>query len=145
MKKILNIVVTGGPCGGKTTILDELTALLRSYGYTVYIVNEAATELINSGIKPYGDFKIALRDFQSLLLDTQLGNEYIRKIAAEVCPNPKIEAMIDSGPLSGINVFAPRLLFGNAPAYITIIKNAPVRPPPAITGIIHSFTMEGYG
>ena len=70
-KKILNIVITGGPCDGKTTALDELTKLLRSYGYTVYLVNETATELITDGIRPFGDNALPLKDFQEFIFDAQ--------------------------------------------------------------------------
>ena len=70
MKNIFNIVVTGGPCGGKTTALDELLKLLRSYGYTVYIVSEVATELINDGI---------------------------RREAALKCPNDNVAILYDRG------------------------------------------------
>lgn len=99
MKEILNIVVTGGPCGGKTTALDELAKLLREYGYTVYLVNEAATELINDGIKPFGENKIPLYDFQSLIFDLQFHNEEIRRKAAEICPNKKVAILYDRGIL----------------------------------------------
>lgn len=100
-KDILNIVVTGGPCGGKTTALDELTKQLRSYGYTVFLVNEAATELINSGIKPFGDNKLDNKDFQSLILETQLAKEQIRKKASLMCSNNKVAILYDRGILDG--------------------------------------------
>ena len=98
-KEILNIVVTGGPCGGKTTGLNELTKLLRSYGYTVYLVNETATELINDGMRPFGDNKLDIKSFQSLILDAQLAKEAIRIKAAKVCTNPKIAILYDRGIL----------------------------------------------
>ena len=96
-KNILNIVVTGGPCGGKTTALNELTTLLRSYGYTVYLVDEAATELINDGIRPFGDNKLDIKSFQSLIFDTQLLKENIRRKAANICPNSKVAILYDRG------------------------------------------------
>ncbi len=99
MKEILNIVVTGGPCGGKTTALDELTKLLRGYGYTVYLVSEVATELINDGMKPFGDNKIPLFDFQSLIFDSQYNKETIRQMAALKCPNEKVAILYDRGIL----------------------------------------------
>ncbi len=98
-KKILNIVITGGPCGGKTTALDELTKLLRSYGYTVYLVNETATELITDGIRPFGDNALPLKDFQEILLDAQLSKESVRREAAKRCPNDKVAIIYDRGVL----------------------------------------------
>ena len=50
MKKIHNIVITGGPCGGKTTALEKISKTFREMGYLVLIVNETATELIRDGI-----------------------------------------------------------------------------------------------
>ena len=99
MKNILNIVVTGGPCGGKTTALDELVKFLRSYGYTVFLVNEAATELINNGIRPFGEDKLDLISFQSLILDTQLSKERIVRKAANICQNDKVAILYDRGIL----------------------------------------------
>ena len=99
MKEILNIVVTGGPCGGKTTALDELTKLLRGYGYTVYLVSEVATELINDGIKPFGENKIPLLEFQKLIFDAQFSKEKIRRNAALKCPNEKVAILYDRGIL----------------------------------------------
>ena len=98
-KKLLNIVVTGGPCGGKTTVLDELTKLLRSYGYTVFLSREVATELFNDGVRPFGDDKIDLRTFQSLVLDLQIAKENVRRDAAQLCKNDKVAILYDRGIL----------------------------------------------
>ena len=50
MKKIFNFVLTGGPCGGKSTAINKIYQDLSERGYKVLIVPETATELINSGI-----------------------------------------------------------------------------------------------
>ncbi|HVI40798.1 MAG TPA: AAA family ATPase, partial [Anaerovoracaceae bacterium] len=47
--KIHRIVLTGGPCGGKTTALSFITDRLRSLGYNVFVVPEAATLFILGG------------------------------------------------------------------------------------------------
>ncbi len=99
MKEILNIVVTGGPCGGKTTALDEIVKFLRVYGYTVYLVNETATELINGGIKPFGDYQLDIKTFQELLLDAQIAKEKTRRKAASLCSNNKVAILYDRGIL----------------------------------------------
>lgn len=49
---VLSIALTGGPCAGKTSALSQLMEWLTGLGYRVAIVPEAATELINSGIRP---------------------------------------------------------------------------------------------
>lgn len=110
MKEVLNIVVTGGPCGGKTTALDEITKLLRSYGYTVYIVNETATELMNDGIKPFGEGNLSKYTFQEVLFDAQVEKERIRKISARLCSNDKVAIIYDRGLLDG-KAYLPKLDF----------------------------------
>ena len=96
-KQIVNIAITGGPCGGKTTALSELTKFLRSLGYTVYLVSEAATRLINDGIRPFGDNKLTIKEFQSLIFEDQYASEEIRRKAALLCPNLKVAILYDRG------------------------------------------------
>ena len=100
-KEILNIVITGGPCGGKTTALDSLAKLLRSMGYVVYICPETATELINSGIKPYGEHRLDPIDFQEIATETQNDKEKTRRKAARRCPHDKVAILYDRGLLDG--------------------------------------------
>jgi nucleoside-triphosphatase THEP1 len=45
------IVVTGGPCGGKTTILTKFAKIFEQRGFRVYTVPEAATLLNTAGFK----------------------------------------------------------------------------------------------
>ena len=100
-KKILRIVITGGPCGGKTTALEHISKIFREKGYTVLTVNETATELINDGIRPFGTKKEKLKliDFQRLVLETQLYKEGIRDEAAKACSNDKVVIIYDRGIL----------------------------------------------
>lgn len=67
------IVLTGGPCAGKTTALSWITNYFSKNGWKVIVVNEAATELITSGMSPV-DFTNPLT-FQKLLMGTQLDKE----------------------------------------------------------------------
>ncbi len=97
MKIIHNIVVTGGPCGGKTTVLDELTRFFRSEGYSVFVVSEVATELINDGVRPFGDYKFSAFDFQTFVIKTQIFKEEIRLKAANDCPNDNVVIIYDRG------------------------------------------------
>ncbi len=64
-EQITRIVLTGGPCAGKTTILAEIKRHFSARGYHVYIVPEAATMLINTGFIPAafpGDHIYELQD-----------------------------------------------------------------------------------
>lgn len=41
--EIFKIVLTGGPCAGKTTAITTLADKLRENGFVVYIIPEAAS------------------------------------------------------------------------------------------------------
>ena len=45
---ITKIVITGGPCAGKTTGLSRIEEEFSNRGYTVLFVSEVATELIKN-------------------------------------------------------------------------------------------------
>lgn len=51
MKKIFKIVLTGGPCGGKTTALNMISSYFSSE-YKVLCIPESSTELMMGGISP---------------------------------------------------------------------------------------------
>lgn len=69
------IVLTGGPCGGKTTALSKIEEHFTELGYKVCIVGESATEVMRSGIKCIGEQALDLFSFQELLLKYQLFKE----------------------------------------------------------------------
>jgi nucleoside-triphosphatase THEP1 len=50
-KDLTKIVITGGPCGGKTTILTNFVSIFEARGFRVYCVPEAATMLSTAGFK----------------------------------------------------------------------------------------------
>lgn len=70
-----NIVLTGGPCAGKTTTIAKVKEDLESLGYHVLLLNECATELINGGIRPFGDNGVSVFDFQNEVMNLQLYKE----------------------------------------------------------------------
>jgi len=51
--EISKIVITGGPCAGKTTALSWINNYFTKRGYTVITVSETATELITNGVAPW--------------------------------------------------------------------------------------------
>jgi predicted ATPase len=90
MKSITKIVLTGGPAGGKTTLTSRLVKELSSIGYRVFIVPEAATELISQfGIKPFGNC-LSMFDFQYFVVSSQLHKEKMAWEAAQLVPEDKI-------------------------------------------------------
>ena len=70
-----SIVLTGGPCAGKTTTISCVKDYLENKGYHVLLLNECATELINAGIRPFGENAIPVFDFQNEILNLQLYKE----------------------------------------------------------------------
>ena len=72
------IVITGGPCAGKSTAMSRISKELTQLGYKVLIIAESATELISSGLTPV-DFK----EFQTYLTKYQLDKERIYEEASK--------------------------------------------------------------
>ena len=79
---VKRIVLTGGPCAGKTTVLSKIESFLLKKGYKVFIVKESATELIASGITPHED-GVGMLNFQKLILLYQYHKEEIYNKALE--------------------------------------------------------------
>ena len=46
------IALTGGPCAGKSSAMEYLKKEFEKFGYKVIIMPEAATQIINEGMKP---------------------------------------------------------------------------------------------
>lgn len=49
---VTKIVLTGGPCAGKTTGLSWIQNTFEKMGYTLIFMQEPATELKTAGITP---------------------------------------------------------------------------------------------
>lgn len=79
---VKRIVLTGGPCAGKTTVLSKIESYLLERGYKVFIVSESASELISSGITPHHD-GVGMFNFQKLILLYQYHKEEIYNRALE--------------------------------------------------------------
>lgn len=75
--KTCKIVLTGGPCGGKTESLDYLSRRLIEHGKTVVSVNETANSLLSLGYMPNNN--ISTFDFQNLLFKIQFLKEYFNE------------------------------------------------------------------
>ncbi|MBQ1447262.1 MAG: ATP-binding protein, partial [Solobacterium sp.] len=51
--QITKIVITGGPCAGKSTAMSWIQNAFTQLGYRVLFVPETATELISGGVAPW--------------------------------------------------------------------------------------------
>lgn len=96
-KKIVKIVLTGGPCAGKTTAMNWIINNFQKYGYKVLFIPETASELINGGLTPW-ETESSL-SFQSILFDLQLEKEKRFLEGAEKLPYDKILIVCDRGLL----------------------------------------------
>ncbi len=74
-KLVAKIVLTGGPCAGKTTTITKVEEHLVELGYHVLVLNECATEMIKGGIRPFGDNKTTVYDFENEILNLQIYKE----------------------------------------------------------------------
>lgn len=88
--QILKVALTGGPCGGKTTSITSIEENFKEKGYHVIIVPEAATILINSGIRPFGDNCLSMYDFQKYVMKLQFDLETLAEKAASEIDSPTI-------------------------------------------------------
>lgn len=76
MQRIPRIVLTGGPCAGKTTAVAYMSNWCAEHGYIPLIVPEAATSLIGGGLNPLRS------EFQKSVLQHVLSQEQIFHDAA---------------------------------------------------------------
>ncbi|MDO5134195.1 MAG: AAA family ATPase [Eubacteriales bacterium] len=96
-KKISKIVLTGGPCAGKTTALSWIKNELSKRGYCVLIVPETATELITGGVAPWTcDTNLRYQQYQMRL---QLEKERIFEQAAQYMKENRILIICDRGAI----------------------------------------------
>ncbi len=94
---IHKIVVTGGPCGGKTTALSRIQRDLSHLGYNVLIVPETATSLISGGVAPWTCG--TNEDYQLCQMRLQLEKERVFELAASTMTDEKILIVCDRGEL----------------------------------------------
>lgn len=89
------IVITGGPCGGKTTGLSYIEQGLTKYGYKVIFLNESATEIINSNLNytAYNDNYL----FEKNIIKLQLEKERLYEEACKALPNERVVLICDRG------------------------------------------------
>ena len=93
MKKITKIVITGGPCAGKTTAMSWIQNAFSKLGYAVLFVDETATQLITGGAAPW--LSTSNRDFQLQLIRLQQAKELAFTEIGKVMKEEKILIVCD--------------------------------------------------
>jgi len=95
--QISKIVITGGPCAGKTTAMSWLQNYFAKLGYTVLFVPETATELIGGGLAPWTCGTNI--DYQKCQMTLQLAKEQVFEQGAASMKADKILIVCDRGAL----------------------------------------------
>lgn len=96
-QKITKIVITGGPCAGKTTAMSWIQNAFMKKGYMVLFVDETATELIGGGA-PW-KFTKSNRDYQFRLTELMLAKEKAFTEIAKTFDADKVLIVCDRGAL----------------------------------------------
>lgn len=95
--EITKIVITGGPCAGKTTAMSWIQSNFTKMGYTVLFVPETATELITGGVAPWTCGSNV--EYQKCQMELQLEKEKIFAQGAATMPVQKVLIVCDRGAL----------------------------------------------
>ena len=95
--EISKIVITGGPCAGKTTAMNWISNAFSERGYDVLFVPETATELITGGVAPWTCKTNS--DYQHCHMRFQLDKEKVFEQAAKVMKKDKILIVCDRAAL----------------------------------------------
>lgn len=97
-KQISKIVVTGGPCAGKTTGMSWIQNAFTEMGYAVVFIPETATELISGGIAPWtlnSNF-----DYQICQMKLQIEKEKVfEEAAGKIYNYDKVLIVCDRGTM----------------------------------------------
>jgi len=92
-KKISKIVITGGPCAGKTTAMSWIQNAFSRLGYAVLFVDETATQLITGGAAPW--LNTSNRDYQLHLIRLQQAKEQAFYNIAQTMKSSKVLIVCD--------------------------------------------------
>ena len=95
-KRIIKIVLTGGPAAGKTTLISRiLKEFKQDDGWRVITIPETATDLISGfGIKPFGNC-MSMLEFQDFVVADQLHKEKLALDAAQIVPEQNVLVVYD--------------------------------------------------
>ena len=95
--RITKIVITGGPCGGKSTAMSWIQNAFSEKGYGVLFIPETATELISGGAAPWTCGSNL--EFQKCQMELQMEKERIFEQAARSMDREKVLIVCDRGAL----------------------------------------------
>ena len=121
MPDIKKIVLTGGPCAGKTTALVKITEYFSGFGYKVFNVPEVPTIYSTAGWNYLTPNRKLYYQGERAILETQLALENQFMKLAEVCEDPVL-VVCDRGAMD-ISAYIKPEEYG-AEQYYTTATNA---------------------
>ena len=109
-RHVKEIVITGGPCSGKSEALKIIPKRLRDMGYTVMILREVAEDIFSSVFPANaGDIREFLKKYPEKFyaMEEQIFFEImaklkIRRSLARICGNEKAVILLDRGPMDAL-------------------------------------------
>jgi len=114
---ITRVVLTGGPCAGKTTILAHVKNHFSKLGYHVFIVPEAATLLIGAGFIPASFPGDKIYELQDAIMEMTMAlyrqtERLVRQLgqypALIVCDRGNLDAKAYCTPAAWARILAKR-------------------------------------
>ena len=108
MKDIKKIVLTGGPCAGKTTALVRIIEHFSSLGFKVFTIPEVPTLFTQAGMDYLTDNKNFFYEGEKATLEIQLALEDRFLRMAEQCTEPTI-LVCDRGTMDISAYMGPEL------------------------------------
>jgi len=108
IEPVYMIVLTGGPCSGKSSSLAYLTEKLSDNGFMIFVIPETATLITNSGIdRRKMDKSKQVTVYEEAILDMQLAfEETYKQTVLRVFPERKKVILLDRG-IMDIKAFMP--------------------------------------
>lgn len=107
-KNIKRIVLTGGPCAGKTTALVRIIEHFSGLGYKVFTIPEVPTMFTQAGMNYLTDNKAFFYEGEKATLEIQLGLEDRFLRMAETCTEPCV-IVCDRGTMDISAYMDPKL------------------------------------
>lgn len=108
MKEIKRIVLTGGPCAGKTTALVRITEYFSNRGYKVFTIPEVPTLYSLGGWSYLTPNRDLYYEGERAILETQLALEDSFMRLAETCQKPVL-IVCDRGTLDISAYISPEM------------------------------------
>lgn len=110
-QKIFKLVLTGGPCGGKSSVFEKLKKELSNYNIKIITLNEVSSEFALSGYYWHQE-KIDFYAFQKAIFRLQHSKEKIHQELVKSLPYENVLILCDRG-LIDLKANMGKLAFSN--------------------------------